>query len=220
MKKEDWKGVIPAITTPFNDDLSLDLEALSSHVAWMLDSGCRGVVALGSLGEAATLTFDEKVEILKTCVTATKGNWPVVAGIASLSTHEAVSLAKAALNAGCGGLMVLPPYVYRGDWRETESHVGAIISATSLSCMIYNNPIAYGTDFTPEQIKALAETYPNLHAVKESSGDVRRLMAIRGLIKDRLSLMVGVRRQLQQIPRVLDIAGATGEVTKADSAVA
>jgi 4-hydroxy-tetrahydrodipicolinate synthase len=103
-------------------------------------------VALGSLGEAATLQFEEKVQILETLRRALGKGVPLIAGIAGLSTAECVALAKRSQAAGCDGLMALPPYVYRGDWRETEAHYSAVISATPLSCMLYNNPIAYGTD--------------------------------------------------------------------------
>ena len=117
---------------------------------------------------------------------------PVVLGIASLSTAEAVRLARGAEQAGCAGLMVLPPYVYSSDWREMKAHVSAILSATQLSCMLYNNPPAYKTDFLPEQIVELAAEHPNLHAVKESSGDARRVTAIRALLHDRLTVLVGM----------------------------
>ena len=191
-KEMKWEGVIPAITTPFKKSLEVDHPALAKHVRWMLDSGCVGVVALGSLGEGATLGFDEKVAILQTCVKAAGRRAPVVAGISSLSTAEAVRLAQAAEAAGCAGLMVLPPYVYASDWREMKAHVSAVIRATGLSCMLYNNPVAYKTDFLPEQIRELARLHPNLHAVKESSGDVRRVVAIRALLGQRLNIMVGV----------------------------
>lgn len=192
MKEMQWQGVIPAITTPFKKNLDVDHPALARHVKWMLDSGCRGVVALGSLGEGATLAFDEKVAVLKTCVKACGRRAPVVAGVSSLSTEEAVRLARAAAAAGCAGLMVLPPYVYASDWREMKAHVTAVIAATELSCMLYNNPVAYKTDFLPEQIRELARAHRNLHAVKESSGDVRRVTAIRALLGDRLKILVGV----------------------------
>jgi len=187
-----WRGVMPAITTPFNADLSVDHEFLKKHVTWLVDSGSTGIVALGSLGEGATLLFDEKVEILRSCVAAVGGRVPIVAGIAALSTAEAVRLAQEAEKAGCQGLMVLPPYVYKGTWPEMRHHVGSVIQATGLSCMLYNNPIAYGTDFLPEQVQELADTYANLHSVKESSADIRRLAGIRALIGDRLALFVGV----------------------------
>jgi len=187
-----WRGVMPAITTPFNEDLSVDHGFLAYHCRWMIDHGCTGIVTPGSLGEAATLSFDEKAAVLSTCVEAAGDRAPVIAGISSLSTAEAAELARAAEAAGCKGLMVLPPYVYRGDWRETSYHVKAILSATRLSCMLYNNPVAYGTDFLPEQIRQLSREHPNLHAIKESSTDVRRITAIRALIGDWLSLFVGV----------------------------
>lgn len=190
--KLEWRGVIPALTTPFREDLTVDLEFLQRHCRWMIESGCTGVVALGSLGEAATLSFDEKKQILRGCVEALKDRAPVVAGISALSTAEAVSLALAAEAAGCSGLMVLPPYVYVGDWREMKAHVAAVFSATRLPCMLYNNPIAYTVDFLPEQIQELAKEHRNLEAVKESSTDVRRVMALRALLGDRLKILVGV----------------------------
>src|SRR6185437_1196633 len=110
----------------------------------------------------------------------------------ALSTHGAVSLAKAAADAGCDALMVLPPYVYQGDWREMKTHVAAVFKATPLGCMLYNNPIAYGTDFLPEQIQELAAEHENLQAVKESTTDVRRVTAIRALIGERLRIFMGV----------------------------
>lgn len=188
----NWKGVIPAITTNLKTDLTVDHEALAAHCRWMIDSGCAGIVCCGSLGEAATLTFDEKIAIVRTAVAAVGDRAPVALGIAALSTVEAVALARAAAEAGAQGLMVLPPYVYASDWREMKAHVGAVVAATPLSCMLYNNPPAYRTDFLPEQIAELATEHANLHAVKESSGDVRRVTAIRALCGRRLDVLVGM----------------------------
>ncbi len=191
MTAQQWHGVFPAITTPFGPDGKVDHAFLGGHARRLIASGCRGIVALGSLGEGATLTVDEKVEVLRTLVASVGDRVPVVAGISSLSTEEAVSLARAAAGAGCSGLMVLPPYVYQGDWPEMRAHVSAIITATPLSCMLYNNPIAYGTDFIPEHVRQLCE-HANLHAIKDSSGDVRRITALRALLGDRLALFVGL----------------------------
>jgi 1-pyrroline-4-hydroxy-2-carboxylate deaminase len=115
----------------------------------------------------------------------------LVASISSLAT-AAVRVAQAAADLGCSGLMVLPPYVYLGDWREMKAHVAAVLRATSLPCMLYNNPIAYGTDFLPEQIQELSQEFENFKAVKESSTDARRISAIRALVADRLEISVGV----------------------------
>lgn len=186
-----WTGIISAITTAFKPDLSVDHAFVAKHARWQIENGCDGIVAPGSLGESATLTFEEKVAILKTLVKAI-GKQRVVAGVAALSTAEGVALARAAERAGCAGLMVLPPYVYASDWREMKAHVQALIRATGLSCMLYNNPPAYKTDFLPEHVAELAEENGNLHAVKESSGDVRRVTALKALCGDRLALFVGL----------------------------
>ncbi|HVU15348.1 MAG TPA: dihydrodipicolinate synthase family protein [Candidatus Didemnitutus sp.] len=188
----NWKGVLPAITTNLKSNLAVDHAALAKHCRWMIDSGCSGIVACGSLGEAATLSFDEKVAIVRTTVRALGERAPVVLGIASLSTAEGVALARAAAKAGAQGLMVLPPYVYTSDWREMKAHVSAVLGATKLSCMLYNNPVAYKTDFLPIQIAELADEHPNLHAVKESSGDVRRVTAIKAEVGSRLDVLVGM----------------------------
>src|SRR6266550_477549 len=186
----NWSGVIPAITTPFRENLSVDHEFLAKHATWMIDSGCSGIVALGSLGEGATLEFDEKLAVLQTLVRTTRA--PVAAAISALSTDAAVRLAKEAERMGCSGLMVLPPYVYSTDWREMKAHMSAVIRATKLSCMLYNNPIAYKTDFLPQQVAELAEEHANLEAVKESAGDIRRLTTLRSLLGNRLAVFVGV----------------------------
>jgi 4-hydroxy-tetrahydrodipicolinate synthase len=186
-----WRGVMPAMTTCFREDLGIDFGFVARHAAWMVDAGCAGLVVCGSLGEAATLDFKEKAQIARTVVEAVGGRVPVVMGVSALATAEAVDLARAAEQAGCGGLMVLPPYVYVGDRREMLAHVAAVFQATPLSCMLYNNPIAYGTDFTPDQIAELTR-HANFHAVKESSADVRRVTAIRALLGDKLAIFCGV----------------------------
>ena len=187
-----WTGVMPAITTPFTADGEVDHAVLARHALWMIAAGCTGIVALGSLGEAATLSVPEKRAVLCTLAKALDGRAPLVAGIAALSTDEACGLAREAAETGCAGLMVLPPYVYSTDWREMRAHVSAVIAATSLPCMLYNNPIAYRTDFRPEQVAELAWAHDNLVAVKESSADIRRIAAIRHRLGERLAILVGV----------------------------
>ena len=186
-----WKGVMPAITTCFDTDLKIDHGFVADHCRWLIRDGCTGIVALGSLGEGATLQFDEKIAILNTCRKAVP-DVPLVAAISALSTAEAVRIAKAAEDAGCDGLMVLPPYVYPSDWREMKAHIGAVLRATRLSSMLYNNPVAYVTDFLPEQVEELAQEHDNLHAVKESSTDARRVAGIKALTGERLAIFVGV----------------------------
>lgn len=203
-----WRGVMPATTTAFNEDLSIDHKFVATHARWLIDNGCTGIVTPGSLGESATLTVEEKKALWKTVIDAVGDRVPVVAAIASLSTSEAVELAKSAADLGCSGLMVLPPYVYKSEWREMKAHVDAVFRATSLSCMLYNNPVAYGTDFLPEQIRELSAEHENFDAVKESSTDVRRVTWIRELTGDRLAIFVGVDDAIVEAIAV----GATGWV--------
>ena len=138
------------------------------------------------------MSVPEKLAVLRTLATALAGRVPLVASIAALSTDEACELAREAAQIGCAGLMVLPPYAYSTDWREMGAHVSAVIAATALPCMLYNNPIAYRTDFSPEHVEALAQAHANLVAVKESSADIRRIAAIRHRVGDRLKILVGV----------------------------
>ena len=186
-----WKGVMPATLTQFNADLSIDHGMMAAHGQWLIEHGCTAIVAHGSLGEGATLTFDEKIALQKTYVAALP-NTPIIPGVAALSTQEAVAIAKAAQDNGCRGLMVLPPYLYSSDWREMKAHMAAVIAATDLPCIIYNNPVAYKTDFTPAHIKELADEFPNVAAVKESSTDARRIAGIREICGTRVALGVGV----------------------------
>jgi len=187
-----WKGVMPAMTTALDAHYDIDHGFVARHANWLIDAGCTAIVTPGSLGEGNTMSFAERAALWKTCVSALSGRAPVVAAISALSTREAVEMANAAQDAGCMGLMVLPPYVYKGDWRENKAHVAAIFNATPLACMLYNNPIAYGTDYLPHQIAELAAEHANFAAVKESSTDVRRIAAIQALTGDRLALFMGV----------------------------
>lgn len=187
-----WRGVLPAITTPFTANDTVDHAFLAEHARRLVDAGCSGLVPLGSLGESATLSFEEKVAIVRTLVDAVGARVPIVAGIAALSTQEGIALAAAVKQAGAGGLMVLPPYVYSSDRHEMDAYIRAVIASTDLPVLLYNNPIAYKTDFSPEQVAAFAAEFAHVQAIKESSGDIRRLAAIKALLGDRLVLLVGV----------------------------
>jgi dihydrodipicolinate synthase/N-acetylneuraminate lyase len=191
MTSHPFRHVLPAITTPWTADDRVDHDFLARHAAWQLEAGCSGIIPLGSLGEGATLDAGEKAEILRTLVAAA-GSKPVLPGIAALSTKQAVALAQTAAKAGCCGLMVLPAYVHKGGMHEARAHLDAVLKATDLPCMLYNNPPAYGVDFTPPFIADLAAAHGNLVAVKESSGDARRVTAVKALCGDRLSLLVGM----------------------------
>lgn len=203
-----FRGVLPAITTPFDAQGHVDHAFLTSHAQLLVDHGAAGIVALGSLGEGATLEHDEKLAILRTLVAAVGARVPVVAAISALSTQQAVALARAAESLGCRGLMVLPPYVHAGPWAETRAHLRAVVGAVELPCMLYNNPIAYGTDLRAEQVAELVELEPRIVALKESSGDVRRISALRARLGTRLDLLAGLDDMIVEALRV----GADGWV--------
>lgn len=187
-----WRGLSVAITTPFDAELRVDRATLVRHARWLARAGVEKIVAAGSLGEGSSLSAEERVAITAALVEGVGPSVPVIAAIGAATTRDAVGLARAAADAGARGLLVLPPYVYRGDRRETAEHVRAVLRATELPCMLYNNPAAYGVDIGPETILDLATEHPRFTGVKESSGDVRRLSAIRALLGERLDLVVGL----------------------------
>src|SRR6266705_1745912 len=189
MKKPYWQGVFPAITTQFKRDQSLDLEATARHVEALIDSGVAGIIFLGSLGENQALGPDEKRRYLQAMVEAVNGRVPALSGVAESSTAEACRYARDAEKAGADGLMLMPAMLYRGDARETLAHFRATARATGLPIMIYNNPISYANDITPEMFAELGEV-KNFVALKESAGDTRRITDLHNLVLE--SAILGI----------------------------
>jgi 4-hydroxy-tetrahydrodipicolinate synthase len=171
-------GVIPAIVSPFRDDCSLCATRLGDLARRMLAAGCTGTVWPGSLGEGQTLSFDERVEGWKAIAAASEGRGNAFATISAASTREAVRMVEQAAEIGMRGCMILPPYVHKGPWREYQAHFEAMLSAAPLPMMLYNNPPAYIVDVAAEQVFELAERHANLVAVKDSTGDARKLTAL------------------------------------------
>ncbi len=202
------RGMLVAITTPFGADGTIDLAEFAAHVRWLTERGVDGFVVAGSLGEGSALSAEERVALVGEAARAAPPGTRIVAAVGASRTHDAVGLARAADRAGANGLLVLPPYVYRPDAREARAHFSAVLDASPLPAMLYNNPAAYGTDTTAPDILALAEDHANLVAVKESSGDVRRITAIRALLGERVDLAVGLDDVLVEGIA----AGATGWV--------
>ncbi|HJU49571.1 MAG TPA: dihydrodipicolinate synthase family protein, partial [Pseudogulbenkiania sp.] len=151
-----WTGVFPAVTTKFNADESLDLAGTVKHIQWQLECGADGIIVCGSLGEASTLTADEKIAILK-AAKEVAGDKPVLLTVAEDSTRAAAALAQAAHTAGADGIMLLPAMRYVSDARETINHYQRVADASPLPIMIYNNPIAYGVNITPEMYAEMAK---------------------------------------------------------------
>jgi 4-hydroxy-tetrahydrodipicolinate synthase len=174
-----------------NADASVDFPALERHFAWQIESGVHGLVVLGSLGENGTLTAEEKAEILSTAVAAGKGKVPVLTGVAETSTRLACQFAESAAKIGADGLMALPGMQYVSDRRETMKHFRSVAQSTDLPIMLYNNPVAYRVDVTPDMFAELADE-PKFVALKESSDDVRRITEIRRLTGKRYAIFTGV----------------------------
>lgn len=186
-----WRGVYPAVTTQFEADQSLDLDATGSHVEALIEAGVDGLVMLGTVGENSALTPAEKEAVLAATVERTAGRVPVLTGVAECSTAMACRFAEAAQKIGVDGLMVLPAMVYKSDPRETLAHYRAVARAGDRPIMCYNNPVSYGIDITPEMFAELADE-PTLVAIKESSDDPRRLTDLVNRCGDRYVLFCGV----------------------------
>ena len=189
--KIQWKGVFPAVTTQFKKDFSLDLDATSRHLEALIDSGVSGLVMLGSLGENTTLEPAEKRQVIQTAIKVAKGRVPVLSGVAECSTAMACNYARDMEKLGADGVMVLPAMVYKSDPRETIAHFRAVAHASSLPILVYNNPISYGVDITPEMFAELGDE-KNLMAIKESSGNVRRVTDLYNTVGDRYAIFAGV----------------------------
>ncbi len=189
--KVDWKGVFPAATTHFREDLSLNLDATCAHLETMINSGVKGLVMLGSLGENVSLTQEEKREIVRAALSTADGRVPVLGSVAELNSVTAAEWARELEGLGAQGAMVMPAMAFRPDRDETKAHYLTVARATSLPLIVYNNPLSYHADVDAAMFSELA-SQENLVAIKESSGDVRRITDIINATGDRYVLFAGV----------------------------
>lgn len=187
----EWKGVFPAATTHFREDLSLDLDATCAHLETMIDSGVTGLVMLGSLGENVTLSREEKREVVRAALTTAAGRVPVLGSVAELSTQAAAEWIRELEELGAQGAMVMPAMAFRPDREETVAHYKAVAAASALPILVYNNPISYHADIDAEMFKQLSDV-ESFKAIKESSGDVRRVTDIINATGDRYAIFAGV----------------------------
>lgn len=186
-----WQGVFPAVTTQLHQDQSLDLDASAHHFEALIDSGASGLIVCGSLGENQTLLPDEKRAVVKRAIEVAAGRLPVISGVAEMSTRAAITYMQDCEKLGISGFMIMPPMVYKTDPLETHHWFRTLAKATPLSWMLYNNPVGYHTDVTPEMFAQLADI-PNLHAIKESSANTRRITELRNLVGNRYQIFTGV----------------------------
>jgi len=191
MSQIQWRGVFPALTTKFTAADEIDWEAMEKHLEFQLDAGVHGLIILGSLGENATLSPAEKLEMVRFFARADRRGLPLVVCIAESSTRDAREFAAAAEDAGADGFMLLPPMRYASDNRETMTYLHDVAAVITRPIMLYNNPVAYGTDIRPEDFIRLADN-PKFQAIKESSENTRRIAEIRRHVGDRFALFCGV----------------------------
>ncbi len=186
-----WSGVFPAATTQFRPDQAIDIKSTLAHLDTMIDAGIHGLIMLGTVGENCSLEYSEKIELLKATVAHVAGRVPVLSGVAECTTALACRFARDAQSAGVTGLMVLPAMVYKSDPRETMTHFRAVAAASDLPIMVYNNPVSYQVDVTPEMFAELADE-PKFVAIKESSENVRRITDLKNVCGERYTLFCGV----------------------------
>ncbi|MDO8359579.1 MAG: dihydrodipicolinate synthase family protein [Devosia sp.] len=191
MQKSDFRGVLPAITTKLTPDQEVDYATVRADVAFQVEAGVDAIIVCGSLGEASTLSRGEKLAIATAAIEAAAGRVPVLLTLAEDSTRAAASLAADAERAGVAGLMVLPAMRYLADDREVIAHYRTVAGASSLPIIIYNNPIAYGIDVSPAMLSEMSDE-PKFVAVKESTGDTRRVNETLAAVGDRYQLLTGV----------------------------
>ncbi|MBS0202750.1 MAG: dihydrodipicolinate synthase family protein [Planctomycetes bacterium] len=186
-----WTGVFPAVTTQFKQDQSLDLAATSRHLEALMDSGVSGLIMCGSLGENQTMTPEEKRAVIRCSVETARNRIPVLSGVAESSTASAVQYVRDVKTLGASGVMLMPPMSYRGDPRESMTYLRTVARQGGLPIMIYNNPISYFNDITPALFAELADE-PAFVALKESSGDPRRITELHNAIGGRYAVFTGV----------------------------
>ncbi len=186
-----WSGVFPAVTTKFAEDHQLDHDAMRRHFRAQISAGVHGLVVGGSLGESSSLSTEEKLAVLRVGVEVSAGRVPVLCGVAEGATRDACRFVERGAAAGADGFMLLPPMLYLSDRRETLRYLRTVAGATDRPLMIYNNPLSYGVDVTPEMFAELADE-STIVAIKESSGDVRRITDLWNLTGDRYQIFCGV----------------------------
>lgn len=185
-----WQGVIPAVTTKFQANDTLDFNEMQRCFQLQMDAGCDGLIACGSLGEGPMLSHDERIDVLKAAKAVT-GAKPALLTVAEAATRDACRLAERAAQAGADGLMVVPSTIYHTDYHETVANLRAIAAAGDLPVMIYSNRIAYRVDVTTPMLQELADD-KRFVAIKESSDDIRRTTEIINALGDRYAVFTGV----------------------------
>lgn len=191
MSHPRWSGIFPAVTTKFHADERIDAAGTTKHIDFQIRNGIHGLVTCGSLGEASTLTLEEKLEVAKIALEAADGRIPVLANVSETSTREALRYIDAANRLGVAGFMLMPSVIYVADAREAMLNVRSMAEAAQKPCMVYNNPVAYRVDLLPQHFAELSDCQ-HITAIKESTGDIRRVTDLRNAVGTRYQIFMGV----------------------------
>lgn len=191
MAELNWKGVYPAVLTPFKENGEIDFDMFAKNTEAQIKAGVHGIIIAGSLGDAAVLDTDEKFELLTFARQLIAGRVPVILNIAENTTKNAVNFAIKAKELGADGLMLLPPMRYRADDREVVAYFKAVANATDLSILIYNNPVDYSVFVSTSMFDELKDC-PTIAAVKESTRDLTNITRMKNKFGDRFKILGGV----------------------------
>lgn len=191
MSLPKWRGIFPAVTTKFKANEELDHAEMEKHFAFQIDAGVHGLVTCGSLGEASTLSFEEKLEVTGVAIKVANNRVPVLANVSETRTANALRFVEQAAKLGVQGFMVMPSVLYAADAREAKDNLRAIAGAAQLPIMVYNNPVTYKVDLTPEDFQDLSDC-KWITAIKESTDNIRRVTDLRNAVGDRYQIFMGV----------------------------
>jgi 4-hydroxy-tetrahydrodipicolinate synthase len=191
MSAAKWQGIFPAVTTKFHPNEELDHAEMEKHFEFQIQNGVHGLVTCGSLGEASTLSFDEKLAVTNTAIKVANGRVPVLANVSETRTANAIRFVEQARELGVDGFMVMPSVLYAADAREAKDNLRTIAAAAKLPIMVYNNPVTYKVDLTPEDFQELADC-EQIVAIKESTDNIRRITDLRNAVGTRYQLFMGV----------------------------
>lgn len=204
----DWAGPMPAVTTPFHADYSLDEEGFVGNIKRLLDAGATGIVAAGCTGEFWALSFSERERLAKLTVEACKGRGPAIVGTGSIQEGEVIEQIDAAKSAGADAVLVMPAYFAHLSDSEIIEHFAAVDAKASLPIVLYNIPGNAGNAITPTIADKLADL-DKVVAIKESSGDWQNFHQTLTRVKDRIRVFCGPSSTLGV---AATLAGADGHI--------
>lgn len=213
MSNRPWQGIIVAIPTLFREDLTLDLDSVQRHIAWLAENGCHGIAPAGSLGEYQVLTDQERIDLVTACVEAAPDGFSVIPGVSAYGGDEALRWAIEAAKAGADAVMCQPPNAYRADTRDVVEHFKKV-AEVGIPIMAYNNPIDNRVDLNPQILAAVVEAVPSVGAIKDFSGTPSRAYEMKALTPD-IDVLIGMDTVMVE----LLLAGAVGWIAGFPSSI-